>query len=118
MTDHTQISLEDLGDGYAAARFHEELKRVLANIDDPNTDWKKVRKIKLEVTLRPFEDRSTASMDISVTSSLAPAKAKGSTAFIGRDRGQWVAYEHNPKQLSMPNGQSAEPVLENDDAEN
>ena len=40
MTDHTQISLEDLGDGYAAARFHEELKRVLANIDDPNTDWK------------------------------------------------------------------------------
>ena len=43
--DFRKVSLTNLGNGAAVELFDHELQKVLANIDDPNTDPKEKRKI-------------------------------------------------------------------------
>lgn len=47
------LKIETLYGGGAVERLQEEIQRVIANICDPNTPAKKVRKIKLELVVKP-----------------------------------------------------------------
>ncbi len=49
------LGLSNLGHGAAEEKFNEVLKRVIENINDPNTDWKKAREIHIKVSIAPNE---------------------------------------------------------------
>ena len=71
MTRFAQLSLANLGGGGAEEIFQRELKRVLANIADPNTDWQVVRKIAITVEFRSSKDRAAADYAVKYDTRLA-----------------------------------------------
>ncbi len=103
------VSLSTLGRGAAIERFDDEFKRVLENILDPNTA-DGPRSLSLKVTISPNDERTSANLAISVSSSVRGPKAVPTMIFIGKDRGQPVAFEHNPEQLKLSLGRKT-PVV-------
>lgn len=99
-TNEGMVSLANLARGGAIERFDDEFKRVLDNIMDLNTA-DGPRSVTLKVTLSPNEERTSAGVSIHVDSSVRGPKAVPTMIFIGKDRGESVAYEHNPEQLKL-----------------
>ncbi|WZL82658.1 hypothetical protein QBE53_05980 [Vallitaleaceae bacterium 9-2] len=87
------ITLETLAGGALAEQFDEEMKKVLENINDPNTDPNAKRSITIKVTLKPDDARNMANIDASCKSSLAPYKSIGTMAALGKVEGEFVAQE-------------------------
>jgi len=100
-TDITKVSLETLAGGALGEMFDHEFARLLQNIDDPNTAPEAVRKIMLEVVVKPTKDREMAAVSIFCRSKLAGLQPHGASIFIGSERGQPVAYTRNPHQTEM-----------------
>lgn len=93
-----------LADGFGGAieeAFQEELKLVLANCLDPNTEWKGKRKITIEVAVEPNSERNECHVTVVTKSKLAPFKGTGGTVFVTRRRGEPVAHVYDPKQLQL-----------------
>ena len=89
-----KLELRNLAGGAVQERFNDEMQEVLNNIIDPNTDPKKTRKLTLDITIKPNEERDLAMIEFAVKKTLAPAKSIGSTIIIDRDvRGKAVAAE-------------------------
>jgi len=95
------LTLDSLAGGGAIEQFHRELDRVLANIRDPNTDPKAVRKVTLKVLIKPNEARDSAAVAVDVTAHLANPRRLGSQIFIGERGGKTVAVTHDPRQGDM-----------------
>lgn len=74
-----------LADGAVSERLELEMQRVLENVADPNTPWKKKRKIQLTITIDPNEKRELATVTIDAKTTLAPANAIPATIMIGTD---------------------------------
>lgn len=68
------INLSNFADGAVAERFDHELRKLLENIADPNTDAKKARKLTLTLTLKADDKRDIAAVSIQAKSTIAPAK--------------------------------------------
>ena len=66
-------------------RIHEEIKRAIQNIVDPNTPAKKVRKVKMEIAIRPNEQRNMAEIVVSTSSTLCPPEPIETSIYIGAD---------------------------------
>lgn len=98
------INLETFADGALAEKVNMALREVLANITDPNTDWKVKRKLTLDMTLATGEDRELTEVSIVAKTKLAPSKALAAKIVIGSDgKGGILASEYK-KQIP---GQSA-----------
>jgi hypothetical protein len=98
------LLLEDIHLGALNEMFSNELKRVIENIVDVNTDPKKKRKIKIEFEIAPdAENRELCSMKVKVMSVLAPDKELVSVLRVGVDRrsGRVAAEEIVPKQTPL-----------------
>lgn len=94
------INLDTFAEGALAEKVNMALKEVLANITDPNTDWKTKRKLSLDITFTAGEDRELAMLDIVAKTKLAPAKSISSKIIIGTDgKGGILASEYK-KQLA------------------
>lgn len=100
MNQAEPVTLATLGRGACIERFDDELKRVLDNILDPNTA-DGARSVTLKVSILPNEERTSAAVSIAVDSSVKGPKAVPTMIFIGKDRGNAVAFEHNPEQLRL-----------------
>jgi hypothetical protein len=101
------LTIESLYGGGAVERFHFALQEVLQNILDPNTDAKKPRKVKLELTIKPNELRNMADLTISTTTTLCPPAPLETSILIDKDKaGKAHAAEmfngENPEQNSLP----------------
>jgi hypothetical protein len=79
------IDLADFAGGAVSERFNQELKKVLENIADPNTDPKKARTITVKVTLKADENRDIADVDISTSCTLVSAKPVATRIIMDRD---------------------------------
>lgn len=79
------FDLSDISEGAVQEKIDREMKRVAANIIDPNTDPKKKRKLTLTMTLTPNADRRTINVDTEVKSTLAPQVPVSTTMMTGRD---------------------------------
>lgn len=79
------IDLNKLANGAASEKFNNEMQRVLDNIADPNTDFKKARTVTLTVTLKPNENRNLSDIKISVKSTIAPSHPVATEMLIGID---------------------------------
>lgn len=88
------ITFENLAGGALQERFGDVLKEVLENIIDPNTDFKKARKINMVISFKPDEQRGYSAVEFDVKPTLAPPKKVTTGIFIDRDRnGNAVAAE-------------------------
>lgn len=94
------IKLDTLAGGAVAEKFNLELEKVLANCMDPNTDFKKARKITLNVTIKPNEERDETGVQFEVKSTIAPSKPVETRMIIGLDEDLKVqAAEYQKGQL-------------------
>ena len=91
------LKIASLARGALEERAGEELQKVLENIADPNTDWKKTRKVTIELALTPMDElRDRIALDIKTKSSLQPNKPISTQLFMGTDRdGNVIAEEYN-----------------------
>lgn len=92
-----KIKIASLARGALEERAAEELQKVLENIADPNTDWKKVRKVTIELALKPMdEERDRIALAIKTKSSVQPYKPISTQLFMGIDgRGNVIAEEYS-----------------------
>lgn len=96
------LSFENLGCGAAEEKFEEALKKVLANILDPNTRAHTAREVILRVKIKPSEERTDADVIIDCQTKLASDKAFPTKIFIGRDvNGIPEAHEVNANQYNL-----------------
>ncbi|HFL2515552.1 TPA: hypothetical protein ACG3IS_003203 [Clostridioides difficile] len=79
------IALEKFAGGVLKEKFNTELQKVLDNIADPNTDFKKTRKISLEIVFKANEDRDLAEVDIKSKATIVETKATTTKVVIGKD---------------------------------
>jgi hypothetical protein len=96
------LSFENMGCGAAEEKFEDALKKVLANILDPNTRPQTAREVILRVKIKPSEERTDADVIIDCQTKLASDKAFPTKIFIGRSvNGQPEAHEINANQVQL-----------------
>lgn len=92
-----KVSIDKLQRGAVVEMFDEELKKVLANIDDENTRADYARSITVKFSIKPDKTRRTAETSLEVKSTLAPIKPSESFLFFDHDEnGEIQAYEDEP----------------------
>jgi len=96
-----QVSLSNLCGGAVEEVFQREWHQVLKNVADINTDAEAKRKITLEFTIAPFEDRSGAQVTFACKSKTIPAEAVKGTVFLQRKDNGFVAFPRDPKQARL-----------------
>lgn len=102
MEQFKEATLTNLAEGAAEELFSNELAKVLANIDDPNTSATAKREITLKIVLTPHEDRRGAKVAMGATAKLAPTLAAFGTMFVANQNGEVRGFAHDPKQLPIP----------------
>lgn len=99
-----EISLFDLLNGGVKELAELNLRRVLDNILDVNTDAKKARSLTVKFTFQPNDDRNCVNVDIAVDCKTVPIRAVATTLDIGEEMGQSIAVErpqYTPGQLRL-----------------
>lgn len=79
------FSLSDIADGEVQEQFTAEMKKVAQNILDVNTKAKAKRKVNIELTLEPNDQRDAIDVTINIKSKLAPQIGVGTTMLVGRN---------------------------------
>ena len=99
--DQEQLSLNNICNGGVPEIFERELREVLKNIADVNTDPEGTRKIIFEFTFEPYKDRSGTLIRFRCKSKLEPVEEVQGQAFIQRTSAGIVALAHDPKQARL-----------------
>ena len=82
--------LLSIGGGAAVELFAAELKRVIENIRDPNTEASGKRRIRLEFVFQPDKNREIVATLISANATLGSTKPVSEVVFVGRKDGELV----------------------------
>lgn len=98
LPNETVVSLTTLNQGAAIDLFDVELRKVLADIADPNASARTKREITLKVVFAPDEDRGMAMVGIDCKSKIAGRRGSATRIFFGVMDGQPVAVEAIPNQ--------------------
>lgn len=85
-------SIIDFGGGEIIDRINFELAKVVANIRNIHTD-EKPRKLTVEITLTPENDRRIIKLSTVVKSKISPIKAIATSMVVQQDDAKIVAYE-------------------------
>jgi hypothetical protein len=93
-----KIELSNIQNGVVFDLFEEELRKVLANIEDENTVANTERSITIKIAVKPDKTRRTGDVKIQTSSTLAKVKPAESLLFFDRDKetGVFAAYEDDP----------------------
>lgn len=79
------FNLEQFAGGKLSVQLNKALEKVTENIQDPNTDAQKVRKINVSISLRPNDERNFVSTTVETKLSLAPELGATTALSMGRD---------------------------------
>lgn len=79
------FSLSEIAEGGVQEKFAIEMEKVANNILDPNTEAKAKRKVTLELTLIPNDNRDAIDVMVNVKSKLAPQEGVATTMLLGRN---------------------------------
>ena len=93
------VGLATIGGGAACEMFDRELARVLADIDDPNTQATAPRTITLKITLAPAESRDAAGVVIDCKAKLAGLKPQAAVVHLVEHGTRRVALGRDPNQI-------------------
>lgn len=110
MTKLTEVSLDTVCRGAAPEVFEHEFKKILANIQDLNTDPTEVREITLKFKFKPLDSREEAQCRLQVSSKLAAMAPVGGHMFMGRADGKLMATTHDTEQESLAFESSVTPI--------
>jgi len=100
---HTQeVDLANIGNGAAMEIFAEEMQKVMANTQDPNTDAEEPREITLKVILKPNPQRDAMDVKIQVKSKLAPIVPASGTIYISKKGGALSPVQVRAKEQEIP----------------
>ena len=66
------INLEQFAGGKLSVQLNKALEKITENVQDPNTDAQKVRKINVSISLRPNDERNFVATTVETKLSLAP----------------------------------------------
>lgn len=93
---NNMINLEKFAGGALSEKFNLALREVLENIADPNTKYDTKRKLTVELTFVPSEDRELSIVGIDTKTKLAATKSVATKILIDRDgQGGIIASEYN-----------------------
>ena len=79
------INLEQFAGGKLSVQLNKALEKITENVQDPNTDAQKVRKINVSISLRPNDERNFVSTTVETKLSLAPELGATTALSMGRD---------------------------------
>lgn len=79
------INLEQFAGGKLSVQLNKALEKITENVQDPNTDAQKVRKINVSISLRPNDERNFVSTTVEAKLSLAPELGATTALSMGRD---------------------------------
>lgn len=79
------VNLEEFAQGKLSAQINKALMKVTENIQDPNTDAEKVRKIVVTITLRPNPERNYVATAVETKTTLAPEIGAVTALNMGKD---------------------------------
>lgn len=79
------FNLEEFAGGKLSVQLNKALEKVTENIQDPNTDAQKVRKINVSISFRPNDERNFAATTVETKLSLAPELGATTALSMGRD---------------------------------
>jgi hypothetical protein len=92
-----KIELSNIQNGVIFDLFDEELRKVIANIEDENTVANSERSITLKIAVKPDKTRRTGEVKVQASCTLAKTKPAESLLFFDRDEaGNFSAYEDDP----------------------
>ncbi len=110
------INITNIANGALVEQVDSEIKRVLANIMDPNTDFKKKRKITITLEFAPHEDRDISDVSFSTKSTIIPTKPISTRIVFEKDGNGEIAVEELSKgalkgqsQIDYETGEIKEP---------
>lgn len=94
------LKLEELAGGALQEKANAAMKKVLDNMQDPNTPWKNKRSITIKLSFSQNEDRDDTEVELSVDAKLAPVSPVRTRMAIGKDlnTGETFAQEYG-KQI-------------------
>jgi len=101
MIEYKPVTLATLAGGAVEEMFQEELRAVLRNIADANTEAEAVREVRLVVKIKPNRAREVGDVQVVPSAKLAPMRHADTVIYMGRHKGELIAHEDNPKQLSF-----------------
>lgn len=87
------FDLSSIARGGLQEKVDRALAKVTKNIMDLNTDAKKKRKVTINITLAPNDNRDTVDVITDVKTTLAPEVGVSTTLLVGEDDGIPVANE-------------------------
>ena len=108
-----ESSIIEMARGGVLERIDMEMAKVLANIQDLNTEPRKARSITVKVTFKPDDYREKVTVSYDVDSKLAPKSPLSTSLTVGTDgsTGEFYAVENTPNipgQMAL-NGAEQEP---------
>ena len=79
------INLEQFAGGKLSVQLNKALEKITENVQDPNTDAQKVRKINVSIRFRPNDERNFVATTVETKLSLAPELGATTALSMGRD---------------------------------
>lgn len=79
------INLEQFAGGKLSVQLNRALEKITENVQDPNTDAQKVRKINVSISFRPNDERNFVATTVETKLSLAPELGATTALSMGRD---------------------------------
>lgn len=79
------INLEQFAGGKLSVQLNKALEKITENVQDPNTDAHKVRKINVSISFRPNDERNFVATTVETKLSLAPELGATTALSMGRD---------------------------------
>ena len=108
MTDH-ELHLDTLLGGDALAEFQEELRAVAADILDPNKKATVARKVILEMTILPNENRDACTTSVQSYSKVPKPTPRTTILFVGKHHGRAMFSERDARQADMFDEEASKP---------
>lgn len=79
------IDLGQFAGGKLSVQLNKALEKITENVQDPNTDAQKVRKINVSISFRPNDERNFVATTVETKLSLAPELGATTALSMGRD---------------------------------
>lgn len=79
------INLEQFAGGKLSVQLNKALEKITENVQDPNTDAQKVRKINVSISFRTNDERNFVATTVETKLSLAPELGATTALSMGRD---------------------------------
>ena len=79
------IDLEQFAGGKLSVQLNKALEKITENVQDPNTDAQKVRKINVSISFRPNDERNFVATTVETKLSLVSELGATTALSMGRD---------------------------------